>query len=284
MMPDRPVLGIYRELAHSPGREQDDARILREVGDRLGDVGYTVVLCGAEEAADAVTADVGGIFAMCEQAGALDVLKRAHASGTAIVNTPAAIENTYRYRTVRLLQGQPVPFPTSWILTTGEETPPPMLPVWIKRYDFHATQPDDVVFAEDETSWRSGLAEFRRRGMARIVAQAHFPGDLIKFYGVGHAAGGPFANQWFTWFYHKDQTLAGHAFDERLLKEAASAAAKTLGVEIFGGDAIVGADGKPIVIDLNAWPSFALYREEAAAHICEYLTARFQAIADAAVG
>ncbi len=32
--------GIYRELAHSPGRESDDAQILRLTAQRLVDAGF----------------------------------------------------------------------------------------------------------------------------------------------------------------------------------------------------------------------------------------------------
>ena len=44
--------------------------------------------------------------------------------------------------------------------------------------------------------------------------------------------------------------------------EAALDAAAALGLEIFGGDAIIKADGEPMIIDLNAWPSYALYRDQ----------------------
>jgi D-alanine-D-alanine ligase-like ATP-grasp enzyme len=52
-------------------------------------------------------------------------------------------------------------------------------------------------------------------------------------------------------------------------------AAAALGLEVYGGDAIVTASGRIVLLDLNAWPSFALYREEAAERIAEYLTRRF---------
>jgi hypothetical protein len=39
----------------------------------------------------------------------------------------------------------------------------------------------------------------------------------------------------------------------------------------------VGPDGAPVVIDLNAWPSFALYRERAARAIAARLAFRFGA-------
>jgi hypothetical protein len=52
-------------------------------------------------------------------------------------------------------------------------------------------------------------------------------------------------------------------------------AAAALGLEIYGGDCIVTRAGEIVLIDLNAWPSFALFREEAASAIAAYLSARF---------
>ncbi|MDE6130067.1 MAG: hypothetical protein K2F74_00615, partial [Muribaculaceae bacterium] len=44
-------------------------------------------------------------------------------------------------------------------------------------------------------------------------------------------------------------------------------AADALGVMIYGGDCIVGADGSLSVIDFDDWPSFAPCRNEAAPYI-----------------
>ena len=40
-------------------------------------------------------------------------------------------------------------------------------------------------------------------------------------------------------------------------------------VKIYGGDAIVAADGSISIIDWNDWPSFAPCRAEAAPHIAK---------------
>jgi len=62
-----------------------------------------------------------------------------------------------------------------------------------------------------------------------------------------------------------------------LLTGEMPAAATALGLEIYGGDAIASADGSLQLLDLNAWPSFALYRDEAAPVIASYLALRFGA-------
>ena len=83
-------------------------------------------------------------------------------------------------------------------------------------------------------------------------------------------------DNWFQWFYHRDKGMLGHSFDAARLREAAFEAAAALGLEVFGGDAIIQADGEPIIIDLNAWPSYALYRDRAAQAIADCLIERFQ--------
>jgi hypothetical protein len=45
-------------------------------------------------------------------------------------------------------------------------------------------------------------------------------------------------------------------------------------VEVYGGDAIA-TPGGLVLLDLNAWPSFALYRDEAAPAIAAHLARRF---------
>ena len=60
----------------------------------------------------------------------------------------------------------------------------------------------------------------------------------------------------------------------RRLGEDAAAAA---GLDVFGGDVIVGPSGELTLIDLNDWPSFAPCRDRAADAIAEYLMRRVDA-------
>jgi hypothetical protein len=52
-------------------------------------------------------------------------------------------------------------------------------------------------------------------------------------------------------------------------------AASALWLEVYGGDAIATASGDLVLLDVNAWPSFALYRDEGSASIAAYLALRF---------
>jgi len=95
--------------------------------------------------------------------------------------------------------------------------------------------------------------------------------EVIPLAGAEEAA----RPSWFQWFYHRDQKLERYPFDEESLAGATSRAAAALGLEVYGGDAIVSQDGAISVIDLNAWPSFALFRSVAAAKIAALLAVRF---------
>lgn len=265
-------VGVLREPAHSPGRVEDDAAIMRRVGEALAERGFSVELVAADALTEAPSAN---LFVMCERGAVLDRLAAMEKAGSIVVNSAAAIRNTYRHRMVELLARHRVPTPMSWIVAADANTPRPADCAWIKRYDFHATQPDDVMYAASETGWREALGRFAERGIPFVIAQEHVAGDLIKFYGVRNHAAAAGAN-WFQWFYHRDKGMLGHPFDPARLSEVALAAAAALGLEIFGGDAVIKGNGEPMIIDLNAWPSYALYRDRAAQAIADCLTERFR--------
>jgi hypothetical protein len=160
------------------------------------------------------------------------------------------------------------------VATSGERVQTAR-PVWVKRADVHNTQEGDVVYAPDTPAVARALEGLAARAIPRAVIQPHVDGDLIKFYGIGPGGGAHGEPPWFRWFYHKDQQLRGHVFDERALARLVREAAAALGLEIYGGDCIVTASGELVLIDVNAWPSFALFREEAASVIAAYLSMRF---------
>ena len=268
--------GIFRERAHSPGRENDDTEILRLTGKHLEARGYQVDLKDPEDVSGPIAGRPRAIFLMCEREEVLAQLAAWERDGIRIVNSPAAVLATYRERMIAQFDEAGVPFVKSRLVATpGRHPGAPALPVWVKRGDVHNTQEGDVVFAETEGAVEDALGRFHARGIARAMLQPHVAGDLIKFYGVGPGGGPDGGPPWFRWFYHKDQTLAGHPLDPQQLARLARRAAGALGLEVYGGDAIATADGGLVLLDLNAWPSFALYREEAASAIAAYLALRF---------
>ncbi|HWN16986.1 MAG TPA: hypothetical protein VNU02_24220 [Candidatus Dormibacteraeota bacterium] len=273
-MSERTYWGLFREREHSPGRESDDAEILRLTAKHLEGQGVQVELRAPEELSAAETPP-DGIFLMCERMEALRVLLAWQERGVRQVNAPGAVLNTYRERMIAQLREANVPFIQSQVVATQGAEAGLRAPIWVKRPDVHNTQEGDVMFARTRDEAAAALAGLAARGFERAVLQPPVEGDLIKFYGVGAggaADGGP---AWFRWFYHKDQRVAGHPFEPGRLARLVRAAATALGLEVYGGDAIASADGGLVLLDVNAWPSFALYRDEAAPVIAAYLALRF---------
>lgn len=273
--------GIFRELAHSPGRETDDALVLQAVAACLEENGFSVALKTAEEIAGGAEEPPANLFVMCERLGILDTLERWEERGARIVNPPGGVRNTYRDRTAALFERERIPFPRSVLVSTSSPAPAgpsgsaDLSGCWIKRGDVHNTEPGDVVRARHNADAAAALRDLSRRGVSRALLQEHAPGDLVKFYGIAGPADDP-GRDWFQWFYHREQRLQGYSFDPDRLASIARSAAAALGLEIWGGDAIVGPDGSLLLIDLNAWPSFALYRETAAPKIAALLAHRFR--------
>ena len=268
--------GIFRERAHSPGRETDDSEILRLTGKHLRARGFRVLIQSPEEITAMPVERPRGVFFMCEQLEILGHLGELAARGVPHVNAPQAVLNTYRDRMIALLEEAGVAFIDSRLVpTAGPETTPDAWPVWVKRGDVHNTQEGDVTFAATADAVRAALQGLAARGVTRAVLQPHVEGDLVKFYGIGGSARADGTPAWFRSFYHKNQTLAGHPLDPVALGRSVRRAATALGLEVYGGDAIATASGRIVLLDLNAWPSFALFREEAAERIADHLARRF---------
>ncbi len=268
--------GVYRELAHSPGRETDDAEILRATALELEKLGLSVELKSPDELPETGDFDAvpPNLFVMCERIPVVEKLKAWEKRGTRIVNSPSGIRSTDRGRTIALFERHGVPHPGSVLVETATAVRFSG-PCWLKRGDVHATEPGDVSFSPDAAVLSASLARLASRGITHAVVQDHVPGDLIKFYGVAGLNGDEDRPSWFQWFYHRDQRLENHPFDPDVLAAATARAASALGLEVWGGDAIASADGTISVIDLNAWPSFALFRPVAAARIGALLAERF---------
>ena len=69
--------GIFREQAHSPGRETDDSEILRLTGKHLEARGFRVVIQSPEEVTWPPIERPRGVFFMCERLEILGHLRDA---------------------------------------------------------------------------------------------------------------------------------------------------------------------------------------------------------------
>ena len=274
------IAGIMRAEAYSPNHIGNDAAIFNAVADGLRRQGCEVnVYSETQFAAGAVQERI--IFNMCRESRSIRLLQQLEDDGALVFNSGYGIENCMRERMTRLLDESGIPSPESLLVATDENVLPLLEErgyerCWVKRGDSHTVHKEDVAYARHPEEAQAIVKEFSLRGISRAVINRHLDGDLIKFYGVADAS-------FFYWFYPFE---AGHSkygceavngaahrfrFDEEELKRIAQRAGDALDVKIYGGDCIVGADGKISVIDFNDFPSFAPCREEAAARIAEYI-------------
>ena len=254
----------------------NDAKILRLVGQALERTGVDVTLVTLEEARG-LWQEADLIFSMCQGPKAIAELTEWKKEGAFILNDPEASRRTYRDMLCATIREKELGFPHSEFIKTDAR--PRELDrfqswfrsqgAWLKRSDVHATQAGDVVKLERWSDLDPALTAFRSRGLKQAVLQKHCEGDEVKFYAV--KGGGLF------WpYYPKD--CEGYPFDEKELQALAEHSARALDLSIYGGDAIISAEGIITLIDLNDWPSFAPCRGAAASAIAKYLKETYDAI------
>ncbi len=257
----RRALGVYREPEFSPGKVEADAAILNAALKELGAHGVEGSAVGAETFAAGHPAGADLILAMCQGARALSRLAEAEAMGAVAINSALAIRNCYRDRLGPGLIRAGAPTPRGGIVSTS---PPVELgplagldleaAVYVKRGDLHALGPGDVGRAEGRASLVATLEAFGRRGVGSAYVQQAVEGRTIKFYGV---SGGEF----FTIVAGEQGAVTNEV--ARAVADSAQIAARSLELEVWGGDAIL-SGGRFVMVDFNDWPSYGRVRQPAA--------------------
>ena len=216
---------------------------------------------------------------MARGADVVRQLCEAAAAGKPVLNAPDALLKASRAALTACFQENDIPQPRSLCLATDSTDLPSAIsfPLWLKRGDACAQSATDVCFIEDAEALRRALADFRARGIAAAVASQHAEGDLVKFYGVEgtdffHFLY-PTEGEGFSKFGLEARNGVPHhfPFDAAQLKCIADRAASVSGLTVYGGDAIVRADGSILIIDFNDWPSFSPCRRPAAKAIAQRL-------------
>ncbi len=272
------LTGILRELAFSPFQHaENDRRILELTAESLVRKGHEVrILSEHEVGRTPITSPV--IFSMCQGPEATAALADLERRGRLIINSPLGVQSCYRVNLFHAAgPGCPILAPTALITTEPDRFAPPSFAggqaYWVKRGDVHATQAGDVVKVTTPGEFVNVVADMRGRGISEAAVQAHIDGVVVKFYGV---VGAPF----FRWYAERDYKVCPVIFGSK--RPPIEALVRRLGLEVYGGDAVIAEDGRVFVIDINDWPSFAYYRTEAAEVIAAHIHARAAALARAA--
>lgn len=256
------ALGVYREEEFSPGKVEADAAILDTVLAHLAGYGMITCAVGAGEFIRGGTPQSDLVLAMCQSQAALERLSACEAAGALVINRSRAIRSCYRDRMGPVLARAGVPVPRGALVRTtgaiGERIGglDPRRGIYVKRGDLHALSADDVCRVDDEDALRAALRDFAARGVSMAYLQAAVEGRVVKFYGVT-------GTSYFSVAESGD--APGDALAARLVLAAQDAAA-ALGLEVWGGDAILN-DEQFIIVDFNDWPSFERVREPAGAAI-----------------
>ncbi|MFZ5624394.1 MAG: hypothetical protein ACOY71_08170 [Gemmatimonadota bacterium] len=263
------LVAIYRSPTYSPAQHAcNDTEIMNETVRRLIRRGWQATRIGEAdvEAGRIPAADL--YLTMCQGAAAAERLLPLEVSGALVINRPSSILNCHRHRLVPALADTGIPFPRTLIVPTAAESAIAGLafdrPLWLKRGDVHAERADDVVMLSNG-GLESALRAFAARGIARAALQEHVDGPVVKFYGVADGS------LFHAFLPDGRDTLGADVVDLAALRDLAFSAARQLGLDVFGGDAAVPAPDRPVLIDLNDWPSFAPIRLRAADAISAYV-------------
>ena len=266
------IAGIMRAGMFSPNRIGSDAAIFNIVAEQLRKRGCEVRLYSEEQfIAEGVEERI--VLNMCREKRSISLLQKIEDDGALVINSGYGIENCGRERLTRILLGSGIPFPDSIVVNSDEAVRATFVKArftrcWIKRADYQSLHKEDVSYVRQADEAQEVLQEYFLRGIQRAVISRHLEGDLIKFYGV---AGTPFFYSYAPFESREPSkpVAATTVYDKARLHQICRDAAEALDVKIYGGDAIVDADGTIRLIDFDDWPSFAPCRNEAAPYIAK---------------
>ena len=250
------VLMIQRAPRFSPNSVEKDLAILEAVAARLSASGHNVTICSEiSQWGQSPLCDC--IFSMGREPETLERLKAL--KDVKIINRPEGIENCSRSTLEDIMKRIGTPIAPR----EGDHG------YWLKRGDAAAQSEDDVQFAADKILLSEKIRAMEQRGISSYTVSAHVVGDLVKFYGVRGTG-------FFRYYYptddgdtkFSDETHNGsarhYAFEASAMQTEAERLAEAVGIDVYGGDCIVGSDGTFCMIDFNDWPSFSRCREDAA--------------------
>lgn len=265
------LIGIHRDPLYSPAQHGENDRLILELtADQLRRRGCRVELIQERQVGQVEIAHEV-VFSMCQGPEAVDALGALEQLGRLVVNSPFAARRCFRDEMLRILGPHWSSVAPARMVSTDPGARPDLAPLiqsgpcWVKRGDVHATGPGDVVRVESCGELDAALAGMRGRGVGQALVQRHVEGTVVKFYGV-------LGNGFFRFYCEKDRKVAPVAFwSARRLVEGL---VREVGLLVYGGDAVLTDQGQVAVIDINDWPSFACFREEAADAIAEAIYLR----------
>ena len=251
------ILAVSRAEQFSPNSVERDRAIFQAVTNRLQWQGHEVRLL-SEDRLD-TQESIAYPDLILTMARKPETLRWLESLGVDCINSPEGIRRCARSHLTAVMEHIGIPVPPK----EGSDG------YWLKRGDAAAQTTDDVVYLSNRQQVATAIQAMRNRGITDYVVSAHVVGDLVKFYGVGQG-------DFFRWYYPTDdgQTKFGdehhngparhYRFQVDALQHEVQRLAAAVGVDVYGGDAIIRTDGSFCLIDFNDWPSFSRCRDAAA--------------------
>ena len=171
------ALGVLREIQNSPGRESDDALILKAVMDQLSILKTEVSVMTPEEFDRADVKDYDLIIPMCETYPRLMRLKKIEAeTGVVTINPADSVLGCYRTRMLESFANTPgLSYPPTEVrrTTANANRAAPSFEAaggwWLKRGDVHNTCAYDVMFARNWNEALNVRREFESREIKNLA-------------------------------------------------------------------------------------------------------------------
>ena len=268
------IAAIPRNASDSPNMSEHDRAILLAVAEKLKSKGHSVDILNDDESN--IPDGYDALYHMSRTGSVLSGIRK---MGEKAMNSVASVENCSRKRFMQLLSDAGASQPPFCITETEGGIPAIDYPMWLKNAEGWSAHPKDVQYITNESEAQEALHDYRARGHKEIICCRHTKGDIVKFYGV--------KGRFFHWQYPDPQkskfglekingATSHNPFDENALRINAQKAADAIGLEIYGGDAIITKEGEIFIIDINDFPSFSCCREAASEAISEYIISKLR--------
>lgn len=264
------VAGILRGGHFSPNNVSCDAAILNDVAAGLRRRGLTVNVYSEEQF---IAHGIGAepiVMAMTRDERSTTRLLALEGRGRIVINSGHGIAHCARANMVRIFEREGIPQPPTFVVATDEDVRRRLKDAgiercWVKRADCQTIHKEDVAHARHIEEAQELLSEFFIRGIRQATVARHIAGLHVKFYGVG-------ATDFFHYYFTADSPQIPAQFDADAFGATCSRAAASLGVTVYGGDAIVDPlTGSFVIISFNDWPGFAPCRQQAAKAIIRHI-------------